>query len=104
MKYLALSFALFVLLACGRVEPAGPLPANNGEPIRQAMVQVESYISETKNWRREDYSVKFNRRENTVLIFWVVPRDDKDPSNKRRSVAIYFDTTSNTVVNELWFQ
>src|ERR1700741_1608521 len=104
MKYLTLLFAPFILLACGGAKPAGPSPANNDEPIRQALVQVESYISETKNWRREDYSVKFNRRENTMLIFWVLHRDDKDPSNKYRSVEVYFDTTKNVVVNELWFQ
>jgi hypothetical protein len=72
----------------------------------QAAAAVDDYIVKSKHWEKGSYQVKFNRKEGTSLVFWVLHSDDsaaKVPGTGK-SIEVYVDASSDRVVKELAFQ
>jgi hypothetical protein len=72
----------------------------------RAAAAVDDYIVKSKHWERGSYQVTFNRKEGTMLVFWVLHSEDRATKvpGTGMSVEVYVDPASNSVLKELAFQ
>jgi hypothetical protein len=99
-------FVLMFLCACDSGPAHQELAAAADDQVKQAAAAVEEYIARSKHWKKGTYEVKFQRKESTTLVFWVLNLEDRASNGSRtvKSVEVRVDPTSNRVIEELAFQ
>jgi hypothetical protein len=85
------------------VQQETQLSAQQQSAIEKA---VERYLSESKNWKREQYRLEQKGTRDGMLILWVIFLEDEKPPvpGGGQSVELEVDLHTSRVVRELGFQ
>jgi hypothetical protein len=90
--------------AGGRATPDAATVSND-PVVRRAAAVAEAYLVDSKRWDRSVFQLEYRRKDGELLMFVAHHSDDQIAGvGGGKSVAVYVDPKSGTVVKEMVFQ